>query len=104
MGDSITTLSHEKFAQYLLFWGSRHSRSTFFLLILSRLTTFCAGGVYGISSFRGAGDFGTAGVGDTSISSGGDIGTAISNASYITSSENSFQYCNVISLIYLGLN
>ena len=42
------------------------------------MTTFCAGGICGMSSFRGNG-----GVRDSFIGSGGDMGTGISNASYL---------------------
>ena len=66
--------------------------------------TFCADGIWGISSFRETGTFGTGRVGDTSIGSGGDTGTSISNASYINSIGNSSLSFCVISLIYFGLN
>ena len=60
--------------------------------------------VCGISSCRGAATFGTGGVGDTSISTGGDMETGISNALYITSIGNSSLSFCLTSLIYLGLN
>ena len=68
------------------------------------MITFCVGGICGISSFRKAGTFGTGMVVVTSIGSGGDMGTGISNASYITSTGNSSLSFCVTSLICLGLN
>ena len=61
----------------------------FFPLILYRLTTFFAGGIFGISSFWGAGTSGTGVFGDTSIGSDKNIATGISSVSYITSIGNS---------------
>ena len=46
----------------------------FFFRILSRLTTFCPGGICSISSFQKTGTAGTGGFEDTSIGSIRDMG------------------------------
>ena len=76
----------------------------FFFPIHSHLTTFCASGICSISSFRGTGTSGTAGVEDTSIDSGRDMRTVILNAIIYLPSLAILPYLIVISLIYLGLN
>ena len=83
----------------------RHNRMTFFFsLTLSRLTNFCASGIRGIICFQGSGTYGTGEVRDTFIGTGGDMGTGISNPSFITSIGNSSLSFWVTSLVYLGLN
>ena len=102
---SISTSPPELFFPWKVCWNnssfwSRNIISWLFFPDTFSSDHFFAGGICGISSFRGTGTLGTDGVRDTAE----NMGIGISNASYFSSIGNSSLLLGVTYLIYLGFN